>query len=84
MMSRTFRKERKTKKIVRDGTRQYVSVSCEHHGGCPWCESNRLINQKKVDQIAEFELDIYKNEYYDILSTEDCLTEETPSGVKAT
>jgi hypothetical protein len=83
-MSRTYRKDRKTKKNVRDGTRQYVSVSCEHHGGCPWCENNRLFDQKKVEQVTEFELAIYKNEYYDIQTTEDCLTIETPSGVKAT
>lgn len=91
-MSRTYRRDRKTKELVRDGTRQYVSVSCEHHGGCPWCENNRLFNQRKTDQISSreaiekelFERAIYKNEYYDVLTTEDCLIEETPSGVKAT
>lgn len=79
-MSRTYRKDRKTKKIVRDGTKQYVSVSCEHHGGCPWCENNRQIDKIKTELWA----DILKNEYYDILTTEDCLVENTPSGVKAT
>jgi len=49
-MSRTFRKERKTSKKVRDGHPQYVSPSCEHHGGCSWCERNRLINYKKNNQ----------------------------------
>jgi len=41
-MSRTFRKERKTSKKVRDGRPQYVSKSCEHHGGCPWSSLVRM------------------------------------------
>ena len=91
-MSRTYRKQYKTGKYVKDGTPQHVSSSCEHHGGCPWCENNRLFNQHKIDEVSSrevidkelFQQAILKDEYYDILSTEDCLIANTPSGVKAT
>ena len=42
--------------------------------------------QEKDDKANnEFSLAVYKDEYYDILTTEEALTkEESPSGVKAT
>ena len=49
-MSRTYRKERGTSKTVPDGQDQYPSRSCRHHGGCSWCERNRLFNFRKVNQ----------------------------------
>ena len=49
-MSRTFRKDRKTQKKVKDGYSQYVSKSCEHHGGCPYCLRNRIFDILKNNQ----------------------------------
>lgn len=34
--------------MVRDGTPQHSSKSCEHHGGCKWCEGNRTFSTKKI------------------------------------
>ena len=25
-------------------------MSCRNHGGCPWCEGNRLFKFKKADE----------------------------------
>lgn len=47
-MSRTKRTLRKTAKTVRDGSPQRVDSSCNNHGGCPHCESNRLIRAKRL------------------------------------
>ena len=42
-MSRTVRTHPKSRRRMRDGTGMgKVSRSCEHHGGCPWCERGRL------------------------------------------
>lgn len=49
-MSRTFRKDRKTQKKVKDGHRQYASKSCEHHGGCPYCLKNRIFDILRNNQ----------------------------------
>jgi hypothetical protein len=38
---------------VRDGTPQHVSGSCENHGGCPYCEANRLFGNKKREPIPD-------------------------------
>ena len=54
-MSRTFRRDRKTDKKVRDGHPQYASKSCEHHGGCPWCERNRLFNFIKTSSVEKLQ-----------------------------
>lgn len=58
-MGKTYRKDRKnpTKKL-RDGASQHPSASCEHGGGCPWCESDRTIATKRkmlevVDSLEE-------------------------------
>jgi len=53
-MSRTLRNKRpqfyKTSQgKTRDGSRQHASVSCEHHGGCPYCLSNRRHSTKRRD-----------------------------------
>lgn len=49
-MARTVRVKRKSDKKVRDGTVQYVASSCRHHGGCTYCENNRLFNYRKLNQ----------------------------------
>lgn len=46
-MSRTIRNKRKTNQKVKDGTSQYSTKSCSHHGGCPICEGNRLHSTKR-------------------------------------
>jgi len=38
---------------VRDGTPQHVSGSCNNHGGCHFCESNRLHKHKRHEPIDE-------------------------------
>lgn len=52
-MSRTFRKNRTTGRRERDtyNRETHAASSCQHHGGCPWCESNRTINSKKAPPI---------------------------------
>lgn len=50
-MSRSLKTKRKSNKKVRVGTPQYVAPSCEHHGGCPWCEGNRTFSSKKRSPI---------------------------------
>lgn len=41
---------------VRDGTPTHFSGSCEHHGGCPVCEGNRLFNtERKLDKAKRAE-----------------------------
>ena len=36
---------------VRDGTPTHVSSMCNNHGGCPYCESNRLHKHKRRELI---------------------------------
>jgi hypothetical protein len=38
---------------VRDGTATHSSASCEHHGGCPYCEGNRTIDLKRIKILFE-------------------------------
>lgn len=63
-MSRTIRKkhpkrykdfiERTYKNgTVRDGTPSHPSHSCTNHGGCPWCERDRLHRNKKREPIYD-------------------------------
>ena len=44
-MSRTFRKKRKSDKIIRDRDRQYADTSCQHHGSCDYCKNNRTFEK---------------------------------------
>jgi hypothetical protein len=46
-MSRTLRKNY-FGKIYKDKDRRKIKASrgCLHHGGCPYCESNRLHNDR--------------------------------------
>ena len=30
-----------------------VDSTCRNHGGCPWCEGNRLHQYRKSDMIAK-------------------------------
>ena len=54
-MSRTFRKKRKSDKIIRDGDRQYTATSCRHHGSCDYCKNDRTF-EKAVSLKDELEL----------------------------
>jgi len=38
---------------VRDGTPQHSSGSCDNHGGCRWCEGNRLHKHKRHEPIND-------------------------------
>jgi len=33
--------------VVRDGTPQYQSSGCQHHGSCRWCAGNRTFSSRK-------------------------------------
>lgn len=63
-MSRTFRrpsykiKRFKGLKKVKDGSRTRVAHSCENHGGCPYCESNRLHKYRKQPTLEDFNEDL--------------------------
>jgi excinuclease UvrABC ATPase subunit len=35
---------------------KYVSKCCRNHGGCPWCEGNRLNKYRNLDKISKKEL----------------------------
>ena len=49
-MSRTYRYRRKTGEKIKDGDWQFRNIGCKHHGSCDYCENNRLINQKKIEE----------------------------------
>jgi len=52
-MARTYRKSKIGKKYLdRDRKHQKASRSCLHHGGCPYCEGNRLHNSRKRKYFA--------------------------------
>lgn len=72
-MSRTYRKKRPqfdlgdhlgSKKnrdgSVRDGTPTHPDASCERHGGCPYCASNRTFSNKKRQPIEDILTDDIK------------------------
>ena len=46
---------------VRDGTPQHYATSCENHGGCRWCEGDRLHGTEKRKPIVEDEDDMTAN-----------------------
>lgn len=33
-----------------------VDKMCRNHGGCPWCEGNRINKYKNLDKISKKEL----------------------------
>jgi hypothetical protein len=51
-MSRTKRKHYKTGSPMRDGDSQRAAGSCNNHGGCPYCEGNRLHAQVRQAPAA--------------------------------
>ncbi len=38
---------------TRDGFPTHASGSCEHHGGCPICEENRLVKFRDKEEDYE-------------------------------
>lgn len=42
---------------VRDGTPTHYSGGCEHHGGCPYCEGNRLHGNKRREPLEVDDVD---------------------------
>ena len=65
-MSRTFRKKRKSDKIIRDGDRQYAATSCRHHGSCDYCKNNRTFEKaaslKDELKLHELENDLSRKQ----------------------
>lgn len=55
-MSRTIRQHYRTKRVMRDGDRQFAAGSCNHHGGCGWCEGNRLHATQRRQVAAQQDL----------------------------
>lgn len=37
-----------------------IDCTCRNHGGCPYCEGNRLYNRKKLEKKFEKDLTEYK------------------------
>lgn len=33
-----------------------IDPTCRNHGGCPWCEGNRLNKQKAMEKLAKKEI----------------------------
>lgn len=58
-MSKTLRKNHKTGKVYKDKDRKHqkASRSCLNHGGCPYCEGNRLHNSKKKEKQALMDIE---------------------------
>ena len=40
-----------------------IDPSCRNHGGCPWCEGNRLYSDKKHRNIADEKIKEYNQNY---------------------
>lgn len=40
-----------------------IDRSCRNHGGCPWCEGNRLYNTKKKLEKTDYSLKNYLTDY---------------------
>ncbi len=56
-MAKTWRKSKLGKKYQdKDRKIQKASRSCLHHGGCPYCEGNRLHKNKNRAQLAKLEI----------------------------
>lgn len=41
-----------------------VDSTCRNHGGCDWCEGNRMYKYKKRQLAYEDELEEYLNTHY--------------------
>lgn len=54
---------KKTKRKPYRGSKAF-DYSCRNHGGCPWCEGNRLHNDKVKRKKSEEELREFKKSYY--------------------
>lgn len=56
-MGKTIRKNKLGQKYKdKDRKHQKVSRSCLHGGGCPYCEGNRLHNNKVKDLYSKQEM----------------------------
>lgn len=47
----TLRRKQYRNGMVRDGTPTHAAGSCQHHGGCPICEGNRLHGSRKREPL---------------------------------
>ena len=59
-MSKTFRKNPKKGIVYQDKDRRHGAIkfdrTCLSHGGCPYCEGNRLHKYKKLKKFALMEI----------------------------
>lgn len=51
----------KEKRKPYDGSKA-IDKTCRNHGGCPWCEENRLYQRNKEQERCEQELEDWNNE----------------------
>lgn len=51
----------KEKRKPYDGSKA-IDKTCRNHGGCPWCEENRLYQSNKEQERCEQELEDWENE----------------------
>lgn len=64
-MARTYRKSKTGKKYLdKDRKHQKNSRSCLHHGGCPYCEGNRLYNSRKREKSIAMEVEEFASELH--------------------
>lgn len=51
-MSNTVRRNKKTRKLERDGYNPSGSIYCTHNNACEWCRRNRTFNRLKTNEEA--------------------------------
>lgn len=40
-----------------------VSYHCRNHGGCEWCEGNRLYSSRRREEAAQYDIKNYEYIY---------------------
>lgn len=52
-MGKSLKLSRKTFRKAQNREINYVAKSCQHHGGCPWCEGNRThLSRKRAEAFS--------------------------------
>lgn len=49
---------KKEKRKPYSGVKKYCS-ECRNHGGCDWCENNRLYQTRKMREKTDYDLKAY-------------------------
>lgn len=67
-MSRTIRRNRKTKKPERDGYITHNSIHCTHNNACSYCRRNRLNQAIRSETRAQDDIEeYYRGDHWDYL-----------------